>query len=98
MKEVWPETREQGCWVHKLANVLDKPPKRLQAKAKEMLHEIMYADTRALAEKAVSAFERDFELKHNRAILSLNRSKERLFTFFDFPAEHWVHLRTTNPI
>lgn len=98
VKEVWPETNEQSCWVHKLANVLDKLPKRLQAKAKEMLHEIMYADTRAIAEDAMSAFEREFGLKHERAILSLNKNKERLFTFFNFPAEHWVHLRTTNPI
>lgn len=98
VKEVWPKTREQGCWVHKLANVLDKLPKRLQGKAKEMLHDIMYADTHAIAEKAVSAFEREFGLKHERAVSSLNKSKERLFTFFDFPAEHWVHLRTTNPI
>jgi transposase-like protein len=98
VKEVWPETREQSCWVHRLANVLDKLPKRLQSRAKEMLHEIMYADSKELAEDAVGAFAREFGLKHDRAVSSLNKNKERLFTFFDFPAEHWIHLRTTNPI
>jgi transposase-like protein len=98
LKEVWPETREQSCWVHKLANVLDKLPKRLQGKAKEMLHAAMYADTRAHAEEAFEAFEGEFGIKHERAVSSLFKSKERLFTLFDFPGEHWVHLRTTNPI
>lgn len=98
VRDVWPQTREQSCWVHKLANVLDKLPKYLQPKAKEMLHEVMYAETRAIAENAIKSFDREFALKHDRAVASLYKNKERLFTFFDFPAEHWVHLRTTNPI
>lgn len=98
VRDVWPKTREQRCWVHKIANVLDKLPKRLQPKAKQALHEIMRAPTRKDAKEAMARFEADFKPKYPRAVASLTRDAEPLLTFFDFPAEHWVHLRTTNPI
>lgn len=98
VRDVWPETREQRCWVHRIANVLDKLPKRLQPKAKAALHEIMNAPTKAAAEESVAAFREAFEAKYPKAVASLTRDSERLLTLFDFPAEHWVHLRTTNPI
>lgn len=98
VRDVWPETREQRCWVHRIANVLDKLPKRLQPKAKKALHEIMNAPTKQAAEEAVADFRTEFEAKYPKAVESLTRDSERLLTLFDFPAEHWVHLRTTNPI
>jgi putative transposase len=96
--EVWPETREQRCWVHRLANVLDKLPQRLQPKAKRALHEIMNASTRADANAALAAFATEYRAKYPKAVASLERDQDKLFTFFDFPAEHWIHLRTTNPV
>jgi len=96
--EVWPETREQRCWVHRLANVLDKLPQRLQPKAKRALHEIMNAATRADAEAALATFAAEYQAKYPKAVASLERDQEKLLTFFDFPAEHWIHLRTTNPV
>ena len=96
--QVWPETREQRCWVHRLANVLDKLPKRLQPKAKRALHEIMQADTHAQAVEGIERFEEDYGAKYPKAVASLRRDEEKLLTYFDFPAEHWVHLRTTNVI
>ena len=96
--EVWPETREQRCWVHRLANVLDKLPRRLQPKAKRALHEIMNASTRAEAKAALVTFATDYRAKYPKAVASLERDHEKLFTFFDFPAEQWIHLRTTNPV
>lgn len=96
--EVWPETKEQGCWVHKIANVLDKLPKRLQGRAKKQLHEMMYAESREECEKAKDKFVSEFSAKYPKAAESLERNWERMLTFFDFPAEHWGHLRTTNPI
>ncbi|MCP5069785.1 MAG: IS256 family transposase [bacterium] len=99
LREVWPQTREQWDWVHRLGNVLDKLPKRLRAKAKEALHEIMYADKRKHAEKAMASFVKKYEAKYPKAVASLRRGgEEKLLTFFDFPAEHWQHLRTTNVI
>lgn len=98
VRDVWPETKEQRCWVHRLANVLDKLPKSVQPKAKAALHEIMSAPTRAAAETAVGEFKEKFEAKYPKATASLTTDVERLLTFYDFPAEHWVHLRTTNPI
>ena len=98
VRDVWPETREQRCWVHRLANVLDKLPKRLQAKAKRALHEIMQAETRELADEALDRFVEDYEAKYPKAVASLVRDREHLLTYYDLPAEHWVHLRTTNPI
>jgi putative transposase len=96
--EVWPQTREQRCWVHRLANVLDKLPKRLQPKAKRALREIMNAATRADAEAAITASTAEYQAKYPKAVSSLGRDQEKLLTFFDFPAEHWLHLRTTNPV
>lgn len=96
--EVWPETREQRCWVHRLANVLDKLPKRLQPKAKRALREIMNAATRADAEAAITTFTAEYQAKYPKAVASLDRDREKLLTFFDFPAEHWLHLRTTTPV
>jgi len=95
---VWPETREQRCWVHRLANVLDKLPKRLQPKAKQALHAIMNAPTRADAEAGIDAFAAEYDAKYPKAVTSLRRDQAQLLTFYDFPAEHWRHLRTTNII
>ena len=98
VRDVWPETREQRCWVHRLRNVLDKLPKRLQAKAKRALHEIMYADCREDAEAEIERFVEEYGAKHPKAIESLTRDQDCLLSFFDFPAEHWQHLRTTNAV
>ena len=95
---VWTETREQRCWVHRLANVLDKLPKRLQPNAKQALHAIMEAPTRAEAETGIEAFAAEYEAKYPKAVASLRRDQAQLLTFYDFPAEHWRHLRTTNII
>src|SRR5260370_1424099 len=97
-REVWPETREQACWCHKLANVLDKLPQRLQPRAKRALHEMMYAACRTDCAAARSRFEAEYQAKYPRAVESLTANWERLVTFFDFPAEHWKHLRTTKVI
>jgi transposase-like protein len=95
---VWAETREQRCWVHRIANVLDKLPKRLQPKAKQALHAIMNAPTRAEAEAGIDAFAAEYDAKYPKAVSSLRRDQAQLLTFYDFPAEHWRHLRTTNII
>lgn len=95
---VWSETREQRCWVHRIANVLDKLPKRLQPKAKQALHAIMQAPTRAEAEAGIDAFAAEYDAKYPKAVTSLRRDQAQLLTFYDFPAEHWRHLRTTNII
>jgi len=97
-RQVWPETKEQRCWFHKLGNVLDKLPKRLQASAKEELHAIIFAATRAEAEAAMSRFATEHGTSHPAAVKCLNEDKEELLAFFGFPADHWKHLRTTNPI
>jgi len=97
-REVWPATREQACWVHKLVNVLDKLPPRLQPRAKRALHEMMYAECRGDCETARARFAAEFQPKYSKAVESLTANWERLVTFFDFPAEHWKHLRTTNVI
>lgn len=98
LREVFPETREQRCWVHKTANVLAALPKSLQAKAKSELQSIWMAPTRAEAEKALEYFERSYIAKYPKAVNSLRKDQAVLLSFFDFPAEHWAHLRTTNPI
>jgi putative transposase len=97
-REVWPETREQACWCHKLVNVLDKLPRRLQPRAKRALHEMMYAESRAECETARARFADEYRAKYRKAVESLAANWERLTAFFDFPAEHWKHLRTTNVI
>jgi putative transposase len=98
LKQVYPKTREQRCWVHKTANVLDKLPKRLRAEAKEKLHDIWMADTREHANQAFDLFGRTYEAKYPKAVECLTKDREVLLAFYDFPAEHWIHLRTTNPI
>lgn len=98
VRDVWPQTREQRCWCHKMVNVLDKLPKRLQPKAKRLLREIMRAETRELAENSIATFVAEFSPKQPRAVDCLVKDQEALLTLYDFPAEHWVHLRTTNPI
>jgi putative transposase len=98
LAKVWPTTRAQRCWVHKTANVLDKLPKRTQPGAKKMLHNVYLADDRDTAEKAFDLFLRTFDAKFPDATQCLDKDREELLSFYDFPAEHWRHLRTTNPI
>jgi putative transposase len=98
VRQIWATTREQRCWVHKTANVLDKLPKSQQPRAKEMLHAIWQAATRVDAEKAFDLFVATYEAKYLKATECLSKDRTELLVFFDFPAEHWVHLRTTNPI
>lgn len=98
LPQVYPSTREQRCTVHKTANVLDKLPKRLQAGAKAKLNDIWQADTRENANKALDLFEATYRAKYPKAVECLLKDREALLAFYDFPAEHWVHLRTTNPI
>src|SRR6516162_2149303 len=98
MRQIWDTTKEQRCWVHKLANVLDKLPKGSQPKAKRMLHEIDQAESRAKAVKAFDLFVKTYEAKYPKATECLVKDREVLLTFYDFPAEHWMHIRTTNPI
>jgi transposase-like protein len=96
--EVWPKTREQRCWVHKTANVLNKLPKSQQPKAKRALQEIWMAETKAAAETAFDGFIASYEVKYDKAAECLRKDRDTLLAFYDFPAEHWKHLRTTNPI
>lgn len=98
LRQVYPETEEQRCWVHKIANVLDKLPKRVQPRAKDMLHEIMRAPDRQSALQDIERFSQEFEAKYPKAVATLTKDQDELLMFFDFPAEHWIHLRTTNPI
>jgi putative transposase len=98
VRDVWPATREQRCWVHKIANALDKLPKSMQPKAKSKLHEAMNAPTRAACDHAIDDFVQTYEAKYPKSAASLVDSRDKLVTHFDFPAEHWQHLRTTNPI
>jgi putative transposase len=98
VRQVWPNIREQRCWVHKTGNVLDKLPKRLRAQAKEKLHDIWMADTKQHANEAFDLFVKTYEAKYPKAVECLVKDRDVLLTFYDFPAEHWIHLRTTNPI
>ena len=98
LRDVFPEAGEQRCWVHKTANVLDCLPKRLQSKAKELLHEIAEAPTRNDAKLALEAFREEYGAKYPKALAKLDKDWKPLTAFYDFPAEHWRHLRTTNPI
>jgi len=98
LDEGWPQTRCQRCWVHKTANVLNELPKSIQGKAKAGLHEIWMAETQAQAEKAFDRFVRDFGAKYPKAVDILVKDRAVLLSFYDFPAEHWIHIRTTNPI
>jgi putative transposase len=96
--EVWPKTGEQRCWVHKTANVLAKLPNSQQPKAKRALQEIWMAETKAAAESAFDGFIDSYEVKYQKAAECLVKDRDALLAFYDFPAEHWKHLRTTNPI
>ncbi len=98
LAEVWPKTREQRCWVHKTANVLNKLPKSLHAKAKTALQEIWMAETKKDAVTAFEAFAETYRVKYEKAVECLEKDRQALLAFYDFPAEHWKHLRTTNPI
>ena len=98
LREVWPESKEQRCWVHRIANVLDKLPKRLQPKAKSQLHEIYNAETKEMAEEQVARFVAAYEDKYPKAVASLLRDRDTMLTFFDFPAAHWMSIRSTNVI
>ena len=96
--EVWLTTREQRCWVHKTANILNMMPKSLHAKAKRALQEIWMAETKKDAVTALEAFVETYQVKYERAADCLTKDRDALLAFYDFPAEHWKHLRTTNPI
>ena len=96
--EVWSNTRAQRCWVHKTANVLNKLPKSLHAKAKRALQDIWMAETRTDAEAAFDGFIESYGVKYEKAVECLSKDRGPLLAFYDFPAEHWKHLRTTNPI
>ncbi len=98
VEEIYPGTRHQRCWVHKTANVLNKVPKSVQPAMKDDLREVHGAPTRAAAEAAITVFNDKYGAKYPRAVACLSKDREALLTFFDFPAEHWDHLRTSNPI
>ena len=98
VREVYTKTREQRCWVHKTANVLNKMPKSVQPKAKADIHEIWQAETREMGNKAFDHFLEKYGAKYSDACECLKKDREALLIFYDFPAEHWGHLRTTNPI
>lgn len=98
LNEVFPDTRHQRCWVHKTANVLDALPKSAQPAAKRALQEIYNAEDKDHAARAVRDFERAYGAKYPKAVKRITDDEDELLAFFDFPAEHWIHLRTTNPI
>jgi len=98
LPQVYPTTRTQRCWVHKTVNVLDKLPKRLHGRAKDQLHAIWMAPTQKEAAAALDLFVQTYQAKYPNAVHCLEKDRDVLLTFYDFPAEHWMHLRTTNPI
>ena len=98
LDEIFPSTRHQRCWLHKTLNVLDKFPKSVQPNAHKDLREIWLAPDRATAETAIATFAEKYAPKYDKAVECLIKDRETLLTFFDFPADHWDHLRTTNPI
>ena len=98
VREVWPAIDEQRCWVHKTANILNKMHKSVQPKAKEKLHDIWMAPTHKDAVAALELFAETYEAKYPKAVECLTKDHDVLLTFYDYPAEHWMHLRTTNPI
>jgi len=98
LDETFPSTRHQRCWLHKTLNVLDKFPKSMQPNAHKDLREIWLAPDRATAETAIATFAEKYAPKYDKAVECLIKDRETLLTFFDFPADHWDHLRTTNPI
>jgi transposase-like protein len=98
LEEVYPDTRQQRCWMHKTMNVLNYLPKSTQAKAKQALHDIWQAETNVAAEKAFDLFVKTYEPKYPKAALCLQNDRAELLAFYDFPAQHWQSIRTTNPI
>ena len=96
--EIWGQMRIQLCWFHKTANILDKMPKCVQKKATQMIRDMHMADTRENALKAYDKFIQTFAVKYEKAVENLKKDKDDLFRFYDYPAEHWIHIRTTNPI
>lgn len=98
LRDEFSPTREQRCWVHKTANILDKMPKGVQSKAKAMIHDMYLAETKDDAMKTYENFLALYDAKFPKACACLREDKDVLFTFYDFPAEHWIHIRTTNPI
>ena len=98
LEEVYDGTRQQRCWMHKTMNVLNCLPKSVQAKAKQALHAIWQAETKADAEKAFDLFLKTYEPKYPKAALCLHKDREELMAFYDFPAQHWQSIRTSNPI
>ena len=98
LSQAYPQTRHQRCWVHKTANVLNKLPKSMQEKVKGSLHEIWMAESRKGAEKACDLALEQYSSKYAGAMECLKKDREELLTFYDFPAEHWIHIRTSNPI
>jgi transposase-like protein len=98
LRQVYPEAEEQRCWVHKIANVLDKLPNRLQPRVKSHLHEIMRAEDRQTAMAELVRFQEEYQAKYPKAVDCLTKDVDALFTFMNYPAAHWIHLRTTNAI
>lgn len=98
LEEVFPATRQQRCWMHKTGNVLNALPKSSQPKAKRALHDIWQAETRGAAEQAFDRFVVTYAAKYPKATTCLSKDRDPLLAFYDFPAIHWQHLRTTNPI
>jgi transposase-like protein len=98
LPQVYPSTRAQRCWVHKTANVLDKMPKSVQGRAKSMIHDIYQAESKASALKAYQLFQNSFQDKYPQAVACLADQEEGLFAFYDMPAAHWLHIRSTNVI
>jgi putative transposase len=98
LRKAYPATREQRCWVHRTVNVLDKLPKSMHGKAKQALHDIYLAESRQAAEQSLDRFVALYQAKFPKAVECLSKDRESLLAFYDFPAEHWGHLRTTNPI
>jgi len=98
LHKLFPETKQQRCWVHKMGNVLNKLPDTLQAKAKQHLQDIWMNETKEEAEKSLDFFIKNYEAKYPKASICLEKDRETLLEFYNFPAEHWIHIRTTNPI
>ena len=98
LREEFPSVKEQRCWVHKTANILDKMPKNIQSRAKEKIHEMYLSATRKEALESYEQFIQLYDKKFPKACECLKKDKDILFTFYDFPAEHWIHIRSTNPI
>jgi putative transposase len=98
LEEVYTETHQQRCWMHKTMNVLNCLPKPAQAKAKDSLHDIWQAETKADSEKAFDLFIKMYEPKYPKASICLQKDRGELLAFYDFPAQHWQSIRTSNPI